>query len=177
MLVIERVKAKVNKVAYLGLLLLLPVLLFEGCSSLSGESPAASPVPVFPTSGPVTPATTTLPETTNRVDLAYFHPKRRCALCLNIEVQTKSFLDKNYKDQLASGKLTFTSYELEDKNNSVIVKKYGALSSQLFINTIVVGKENIQHLEKVWLPEVYDDSTAFSDYLSSVISKSLEAIK
>jgi hypothetical protein len=90
---------------------------------------------------------------------------------------TRLFLEDNYKDALTNGKITFTSYELEDQKNAALVKEYGALSSQLFIDIVVDGKENIKQIEKIWLPEIYNDGQAFETYMKSIVSKGLEAIQ
>lgn len=158
------------------------LLTFIGCSAGATEKPASTPVtpvtltPKPNTTSPNPTATTPSSSAVNRVDLVYFHPKRRCALCLNIEVRTKAFLEQYFKDQMAAGKITFTSYELEDKNNAAIIKKYGAISSQLFINTIVNGKENIQHVEKIWSPQIYNDAQAFDQFMSDLIRNCLSQI-
>jgi hypothetical protein len=154
------------------LLILITLLLIAGCSApadmiLSTSSPNTGTAAVVPL----------VTAETKRIDVAFFHPVRRCALCLNLEERTKLFLQVNYTDQLQSGKITFNSYDLEDKNNAAIIKQYGALSSQLFVNTIVNGKENIQHIEKIWLPSVYNDAMAFDAYMREILSQCLETIR
>jgi hypothetical protein len=145
-----------------------------GCSVPANATQVSpSSEALFPAVSPTTAASIQVP---SRLDFVYFHPKRRCALCLNLEIQTKSFLGNNYKNEMAAGKITFNSYELEDQKNAAIVKKYGALASQLFINTVVNGKENIQQIEKIWLPEIYDDGQKFEEYMKSVVTKGMEAL-
>ena len=34
----------------------------------------------------------------NRVDILYFHPKKRCATCISVELRTKAVLDSYFKD-------------------------------------------------------------------------------
>jgi hypothetical protein len=145
-----------------------------GCSAPASETQTSvNPEALFPTVSPATPVSV---QASSRLDFVYFHPKRRCALCLNLEIQTKSFLENNYKNEMAAGKITFTSYELEDQDNAAIVKKYGALASQLFINTVMNGKESIQQIEKIWLPEIYNDGQKFEEYMNSIVLKGLEAL-
>ncbi len=166
-----------NKFIQLSILLLFTLALVVGCGTSATTTPMPSSTPsTKPTTSAPTTVTPASMASINRIDFVYFHPKRRCALCLNIEVRTKAFLETAYKDQMESGKITFTSYELEDKNNADVLKKYGAISSQLFVNTIVKGKENIQHIEKIWLPSVYNDATSFDDFLTEIVTKSLEEI-
>jgi hypothetical protein len=162
------------KLLFVGMLFLSLIGVF-GCSAPASETlEPANPEALFPTVSPTTAVSAQAP---SRLDFVYFHPKRRCALCLNLEILTKSFLENNYKNEMAAGKITFTSYELEDKNNTAVVKKYGALASQLFINTVVNGKENIQQIEKIWLPEIYNDGQKFEEYMKSIVLKGLEALQ
>jgi hypothetical protein len=120
------------------------------------------------------PATSTEPE--NRVDVVYFHPKRRCGTCVSIEIRTKEILEKNFKDAMDSGKITFRSYELDDPQNTDIVNKYGAVSSQLFINIVKNGSENIKHIEDVWMPQILNDGVAFDEFMDELLSQSLAEV-
>ncbi len=164
----------------LGILLLLAILI-AGCSKpeVTAKPTSIIPATTASTSSPsgTIPAATTPAAAINRVDFVYFHPKIRCALCLNVEILIKSFLEKNYSAELKSGKITFTSYDLEDKNNSAIVKKFKAYSSQFFVNNVINDRDSIIHIEKVWMPEIYNDGVAFENYMKELVSKSLEAIK
>jgi hypothetical protein len=156
-------------------ILLLGLIGTLGCSAPATATPAsANSEALFPT---VSPAIEPSVQMSSRLDFVYFHPKRRCALCLNLEIQTKSFLENNYKNEMEAGKITFTSYELEDQKNAAMVKRYGALASQLFINTVVNGKESIQQIEKIWLPEIYDDGQKFDEYMKSIVLKGMEAVR
>jgi hypothetical protein len=164
----------------LGILILL-VILIAGCSKPEATAKPTSIIPAT-TASTSSPSGTPLAATTpaavaNRVDFVYFHPKIRCSLCISVEILIKSFLEKNYGEELKSGKITFTSYSLEDKDNSAIVKKFKAYSSQFFVNNVINGKDNIEHVEKVWMPEIYNDGVAFENYMKELVSKSLEAIK
>ena len=133
--------------------------------SQPAESPAVSP----PVAQPSAPA--------NRVDIVYFHPKIRCGPCLSVELRTKALINDAFKDAMDSGKLTFKAYELQDKQNASMVKKYGAVSSQLFITTVKNDTETIKHIEDVWLPSILNDGVAFDAFLRKTISKSLQEVK
>ena len=128
------------------------------------EPPAVSPPAVQPSA----PA--------NRVDIVYFHPKIRCGACISVELRTKALLDNYFKDAMDSGKLTFQTYELQDKQNATIVKKYGALGSQLFITIVKNGNETIRHIEEVWMPKLLNDGVAFDDFMQNLISQSLKEV-
>jgi hypothetical protein len=135
--------------------------------SVPSEIPATSP-----------PATTPAPSTAqaNRVDVVYFHPKVRCASCISVEVRTRAVINDSFKDAVDSGKLNFLAYELQDKQNASIVKKYGAASSQLFITTVKNNTETIKHIEEVWMPKLLNDGVAFDEFMRNIISQSLKEV-
>jgi len=76
-----------------------------------------------------------------------------------------------FNDELASGKLTFQSVDVQDSKNAAIVEKYSAYGSQLFINTIKDGTDNIEEATEVYLLIGRDE--AFANALKSKIEKSL----
>jgi len=152
--------------------------------SCGSPTPSVIPQPEKP---PSTPESNESPEATtksnkdqkepiNRVDIVYFHPKRRCGPCISVETRTINILENDFKDAVESGKITFQAYVLEDKQNTSMVKKYGAVGSQLFITTIKNGDENIKHIEEVWMPKILNDGVAFDKFLSELFSQSLAEV-
>jgi hypothetical protein len=137
-------------------------------------NPSQTPKSIEPP--PVIPPVAQPSVPANRVDIVMFHPKVRCASCISVEARTKALLDDAFKDVMASGKLTFQSYELQDKQNAAIVKKYGAASSQLFITTVKNGVETIKHIEEVWMPQLLNSGPAFDEFLRKTISQSLKEL-
>jgi hypothetical protein len=175
------VKQYINIKAYSVILLIIGTLLLCACPGSPSQSftPPSTPIePAEPAESQVSePTQETPPETVSRVDIVYFHPKRRCASCISIEIRTEDLLEKKFKDEMENGKLTFTTYELDDQQNASIVNKYGAVGSQLFITTIKNGTENIKHIEEVWMPNILNDAIAFDDFLTEQISQSLADVK
>lgn len=166
------------------LVILLFGLLLGSCGN---SSPAQAPLPVKPSTPPVSDKLSEEPSPIpqpsappsvpiNRVDIVYFHPKVRCGACISVELRTKALLNDSFKDAMDSGKLTFQAYELQDKQNASIVKKYGAASSQLFVTTVKGGTETIKHIEEVWMPNILNDGVAFDEFLRKLISQSLKEV-
>ena len=168
---------KLNNLSKIILLLgLLTIGFLWACGSEAPLTPP--PVPQKPSESPVVspPVDTPSPAPANRVDIVYFHPKIRCGACISVELRTKDVLDGYFKDAMDSGKLTFQTYELQDKQNASIVKKYGAMSSQLFITTVKNGVENIKHIEEVWMPQILNDGVAFDEFMQKLIRQKLEEV-
>ena len=170
------------------LYIFLALILLAG-SLAACNSPEQLPVPQE-TPEPSIPANTNEPasdepqdpsanstEPASRVNVVYFHPKRRCGTCISVETRTKNILENDFKDALDSDLISFQTYELDEVQNASIVKKYGAVSSQLFITTIKNGTENIKHIEEVWMPSILNDGVAFDEFLHELILQSLEEVR
>ena len=128
-----------------------------------------SPAPEAPS----TPDTSPVPA--DRVEVVYFHRAQRCQGCIYAEAGTRYTLETYFSDELASGKLTFKTVNVEDKENAPIIKKYGAFTSSLFINTITDGTDHIEEVTDIWL--VLGNDKAFVEVVKSNIERSLEEIK
>ena len=61
---------------------------------------------------------------------------------------------------------------VEAKENTTIVKKYGAFTSSLFINTIRNSSEQIEEVKEIWL--VLGKDEAFIEVVKSKIERSLK---
>ncbi len=59
-----------------------------------------------------------------KLEVLYFHVTERCPTCLSIENNTKKVLDENFKTQMDSGIIKFTSYNIEEKANKSLIEKY-----------------------------------------------------
>jgi len=108
----------------------------------------------------------------DRVELVYFHRAQRCHGCIYAETTTRYTVETYFADELASGKVTFEVFNVEDKENATTVDKYGAFTSSLFINTIKDGTDHIEEVTEIWF--LLDDDEAFVEALRSKIEKSLK---
>ena len=108
----------------------------------------------------------------DRVEVVYFHRTQRCHTCLYAEEQTRYTLETYFKDELASGKVTFQSINVQDEANADIVKKYNNASYlTLCINTVIDGTDHIEEVTDIWL--VIDNNKAFDEVVKSAVEKSL----
>jgi len=107
----------------------------------------------------------------DRVEVVYFHRTQRCYSCQYVEAGTRYTVETYFKDDLASGRVIFQVFNVEDKGNAAIVKKYGAFTSSLFINTIKDGSDHIKQATAVYSLIGKDD--AFAKALKSMIEQSL----
>ena len=107
----------------------------------------------------------------DRVEVVYFHRTQRCYSCQYVEAGARYTVETYFKDELATGKVTFKVVNLQDKENAAIVKKYRAFTSSLFINTIKDGSDHIKEATDIYLLIGKDD--AFVKALKSKIERSL----
>ena len=135
-------------------------------SSTAGTSDNVTPVAAQPQSP--------LP---NRVDVIYFHVNQRCPTCLCFEQQVNHVIEAYFGDALSSGKLTYRVLNAQQQQNASIAKKYGAVGSQLFINTIVNGKDNIEDIQDIWNWNCRYNAPSFDLKVRSVIDYSLKGLK
>ncbi len=108
----------------------------------------------------------------DRVDVVYFHRTQQCYSCRYAEEGTRYTVETYFGDELANGKVTFQSIDVQDEANTEIINKYGAYTSSLFINTIKDSSDHIEQVTDIWL--VIGDDDAFVEVVKSKIEKSLK---
>ncbi len=107
----------------------------------------------------------------DRVDVVYFHRTQRCYSCSYVETGARHTVEDYFEDELASGTVTFQTVNIQDQANGDIVRKYGAYTSSLFVNTVKDGADHIEEATEVYFLIGRDE--AFAEALKSRIQKSL----
>jgi hypothetical protein len=128
-----------------------------------------SPAPEAP------PAPDTSPVPADKVEVVYFHRAQRCSGCLYAETGTRYTLETYFADELASEKITFAVFNVEDEENAAIIKKYDAFTSSLFVDTIRDGTDYIEEVTDIWF--VLGNDQAFVEVVKSKIETSLEVVR
>ena len=177
------------------LLMLAGIVLLAGCSgSPTNTSPTpvtapvqvatqpAAPPPSQSPSGPgasenITPVTEQ-PQvsSSDRVDVIYFHVNQRCVTCLCFEQHINYVIDTYFEDAINSGKLTYRVLNIQKEENADIARKYGAVGSQLFINVIVKGINNIEDIQSIWNWKCPSDPKQFERKVRTIIEQSLKEV-
>jgi len=130
-----------------------------------------SPAPEAPPTSD-TPPSDTSPVPADKVEVVYFHRAQRCTGCVYAETGTRYTLETYFADELASGKITFAVFNVEDEENAAIVNKYDAYTSALFVNTITDGTDHIEEVTEIWF--VLGDDEAFVEVVKNKIEQSLK---
>jgi hypothetical protein len=165
-----------------GLLLIL-IIAATGSYSCSGAAPSAIPPVSQPASPPaaaipVQPPVPTAPvdpvKSTNRVDVIYFHTPQRCASCICFQEHVTSVINTYFKNELANGKLTFQVINTTDQSKAAVTKQYKAMGTQLFINTIRAGVDEIADIQDIWSWKCLTDVKGFETKVKSLIEVKLK---
>jgi len=156
-------------------LLLSAILAITLLGACGNPAPADAP-PVTQPSTP--PATVTPPDDPSgppdKVEIVYFHSHQRCKTCLCFEERVSYVVKTYFQDELDSGKLTFQVFDLGNEEHADMARKYSAISSQLFINTIKDSVDHIADIQDIWSWDCSDNEEGFDQAIKNIIEQSLE---
>jgi hypothetical protein len=111
----------------------------------------------------------------SKIEVIDFHSTHRCFTCNAIENNTKFTLETYFKEELASGKITFQVLNVDDESNFALAEKFEATGTALFVNTISNGKEQALDLTQMAFAKGKDQD-AFSADLKQTIEKQLKQL-
>ena len=137
------------------LILILSCGILCACSGPAKDKPTdthETPTPTY------TPETPTLQ---NGVEVVYFHRAQRCSRCVYAENCVTYAVETYFQEELASGELVFKILNVQDEANAVMIEKYGAYGSSLFINEVIDGIDHIEYVTDIWFV-VGDDEACVS---------------
>ncbi len=169
------------------------ILLIAGCS---GNAPAASQPSMPPATTPnaassqqstssnqsassavKTPAATQAPPVlASRIEVIYFHMTQRCVTCLCFEERTNYVIEKYFGDAISNGKLTYRVLNAQEPQNAALARKYKVVGSQLFINSVVNGFDNIEDIQEIWDWDCRNDKPGFDLKVKNAIEQRLKAL-
>ena len=97
-----------------------------------------------------------------------FHRTMRCATCLAIEANVARVIETNFAEQLASGKLIWIPYNLDELGGDELGKEFDVSSSTLVLTKMQDGNHiKYKKLEKVW--DFIGDPLKFDEYVQTVV--------
>ncbi|WP_455624350.1 nitrophenyl compound nitroreductase subunit ArsF family protein [Parabacteroides sp.] len=85
-------------------------------------------------------------ETKDRVEILYFHGKKRCATCMAIEKNAQEAIEAQFADELKNGTVVFKTLDISKAENEKIAEKYEVTWSSLFISKWKNEKETYENL-------------------------------
>jgi hypothetical protein len=103
----------------------------------------------------------------------YFHGNFRCATCRAIEQLSREAIEKNFKEQLKSGALTFLIINIDEPENEHFIQDYQLMTRSLVIAQIKNNKQVAwKNLPGVW--KYVRDEKAFDNYVKTEIQSYLQ---
>jgi len=106
----------------------------------------------------------------------YFYTNFRCKSCYTIEKYTKEAIEGNFEDELASGKLVFTTVNVEEKENEHFLGDYQLYTKSVVLSLVRDGEEiKFKNLKKVW--ELLRNKDEFYKYIEEETQELLEEKK
>ena len=103
----------------------------------------------------------------------YFHGTFRCPTCHKLEAYAKEAVEANFKDALASGKLSFRIVNVESKGNEHYVKDYQLYTKSLVLSLTKDGKEiRSRNLDKIW--EYVPNKDRYENYVRDEVAAFLK---
>lgn len=103
-------------------LLLFSMLLFPGISAC-GQSQAGEQ------------QNSAVSESTNAVEVYYFHFTRRCVSCVNVQKATEKVLKDHYKEELENGSIVYHEVNLSEPGSREIAEKLGVGRQALLVTS------------------------------------------
>ncbi|MBM3118507.1 MAG: hypothetical protein FJ022_05590 [Chloroflexi bacterium] len=155
---------------------ILAVGLVCACTSSAPPTtaPPSQPAAMTGATSEKPPTSPDVPGASNMVKVVYFHPHIRCGPCIYVEVRTRENIETYFQSEVDSGRLTYEVYDLGDKANAGIANKYKVVGSQLFINVVKSGVDQIKHIGDVWMPKYLNDQDAFDELIQKTIRQALK---
>lgn len=84
--------------------------------------------------------------TKDRIEVLYFHGKKRCATCMAIEQRTRETLEEQFADELKNGSLVFRVIDISQPENEALADKYEVTWSSLFVCRRKGGRETPKNM-------------------------------
>lgn len=103
-----------------------------------------------------------------KIEVVHFHGTQQCVSCITVGEYALKTITEKFPKELESGKIVFKDINGELKENEIIVMKYKARGSSLFVNAIVEGKDNIKEDVTVW--RLVNDEEEFVSYFEKKLN-------
>ena len=112
----------------------------------------------------------------DKVEVLYFHSPTRCGTCLCFEESITNVINTDFAADISSGKVTYNVCDIGDSANAALVKKYQAVSSALYLNSIKDGLDHIVNVQDIWSWNCTTDVPGFEANIKDTISKTLAGL-
>jgi hypothetical protein len=86
----------------------------------------------------------------DKIEVIDFHRTVRCDSCVWVGEVSRKTVEFYFKDELASGKVTFQEIDVQKPENAALAKKFKATGSSLYLNYIKDGTDHIVEASRIY---------------------------
>lgn len=145
-----------NKKIVIFSMLILGIVFLSGCSQNSDNADKSD----------VKASANNLPKA-EKIEVINFHATQRCVSCTTLGNYSEATIYEFFQPELRDGIISFQSVNVDLPENRELARKYQAVGSSLFINTIYDGQDHIEEDVRVW--RLLNSEAQFKSYLKNKI--------
>jgi len=109
------------------------------------------------------------------IQVTYFSSDVRCATCIRIERLTRETVEKNFRAEIASGRIVLQTINLDGPGNEHFVQDYRLISKTVIVSDRAKGQEvGWENLQEVWSKQ--KDEPAFEAYVVDAVRRHLGSV-
>lgn len=114
---------------------------------------------------------TSVGEKDAQVEMFKFRGNTECYSCVKLGELADMVVERNFKDEIASGKLVYKEINAQAPENRDITVEYQVTAISLQIGTTINGVKTKENLQQVWY--YLEDEPGFENYLKPILEKRL----
>jgi hypothetical protein len=104
--------------------------------------------------------------------VTYFSSDVRCATCVRIERLTRECVERNFAQEIQSGRIQFRTVNLDGPGNEHFIRDYGLISKTVIVSDLAKGQEvRWENLQDVWTKQ--KDENSFEAYVVDAVRRHL----
>ena len=107
----------------------------------------------------------------DKIEIVHFHGTHQCWSCITVGKLALQTIKDRFAEEYQDGKIIFKEINIDLPENSEMVQKYQASGSNLFVNSIIDGKDNIKEDTNVW--RLVSSEKQFGEYFQGKLNSLL----
>lgn len=111
---------------------------------------------------------------TDRVEVIYFHGKKRCPTCMAIENNAKSVVDSLFAEELKNGTVVYKTVDISTPEGEKTADKYEVTWSSLYVNKWKDGVETRENMTDFGFGNARKNPDAFKNGVADKIREFLK---
>lgn len=106
------------------------------------------------------------------IQVTFFSSDVRCTTCVRIERLTRECVERNFAQELLSGRVRFRTINLDESGNQHFIRDYRLISKTVIVSDLAKGQEvGWENMQNVWTKQ--RDEAAFEAYIVDAVRRHL----